>query len=506
MIRPPTEGLRVVALDSWRGICALLVAAFHLQALAHIYDLPIVRHAFLFVDFFFVLSGFIITHAYADRIKSGADLRSFLIRRFGRIWPLQTAVLIAFIAAEALNLLLAIVIGLKTGRPPFDPEGFRPLSAIPVHFLLLQALNVTDRLTWNFPSWSISAEFWTYIVFAAVCLAYPLRKTAALVALGLVGALMVAAFSTNGIEVTYDLGFFRCVYGFAVGHLVYRLYRGGYRIPQDYATAAELLALTAAGAFVWFVSYGAASLLAPIVFGFTVFVFSLERGPLSRLLKTRPFERLGDLSYSIYIVHAFVVAMIWVAVTVLQRFAGRSQFAEIVDRGGTSRVIANLDPFLLDGLFVAYLLATVGLATLTYRYIEGPGRRAFAGWPIRWTTAIRAVRLQAVRPRPKRLPRRDECGADRADRLVAVGGRRCRRRRSRGCGFDRRSGAALLGRGGWLLGRRRQRHFLRALLGDDDVALGALVVDRLQRVGPGLAGRLARTGRVELLPVFEGIR
>ncbi len=57
--------------------------------------------------------------------------------------------------------------------------------------------------------------------------------------------------------------------------------------------------------------------------------------------------------------------------------------------------------------------------------------------------------------------------------------------------------------------RFRLRHLLRALLGDDDVALlfgGGLIVDVLQRVGPGLSGRLARAGRVELLAVAERIR
>src|SRR5581483_12452168 len=102
--------------------------------------------------------------------------------------------------------------------------------------------------------------------------------------------------------------------------------------------------------------------------------------------------------------------------------------------------------------------------------------------------------------------------ADRADRLVAGGGRRCRRRRRLGRGRRGRSG------GGWrtllrgrTLGRllRALLHLLRALFGDDDVALlldGSLVVDRLQRIRPGLAGRLAGAGRIELGAVVERVR
>src|SRR6202012_2274261 len=77
---------RFVALDSWRGICAVLVAMFHLSILGHIYYSPLVRHAFLFVDFFFVLSGFVITYAYTGELSTASNLRVFAIRRLGRVW------------------------------------------------------------------------------------------------------------------------------------------------------------------------------------------------------------------------------------------------------------------------------------------------------------------------------------------------------------------------------------------------------------------------------------
>ncbi len=388
--------MRFVALDSWRGVCALLVAVYHLQALGHIYHVPLVRHAFLFVDFFFVLSGFVITHAYVDKLHSCADLRSFIIRRFGRLWPLQTAVLIAFVVAEAVNLMLAMAVGLKTGRPPFDPEGYRPLASIPLHLLLLQAVDITDRLTWNFPSWSISAEFWTYLVFASICFFFPRRKTALLVAAGFASATVVVWFSKRGIEVTYDLGFLRCLYGFSVGHLVYRFRSESPGVPEKHAAAAEVSALTAVLAFVWVAGYGQLSLLAPIVFGATVFVFSFESGPISQLLKIRPFELLGDLSYSIYMVHAFVAALIWVGITVLQRFAGKSLFVDFDGDGTAGRAIANVDPFLLDGLYILYVAATIALSALTYRLIETPGRRLFARLAVSVNNQFRSNSPRAV--------------------------------------------------------------------------------------------------------------
>src|SRR5436190_3169290 len=113
----------------------------------------------------------------------------------------------------------------------------------------------------------------------------------------------------------------------------------------------------------------------------------------------------------------------------------------------------------------------------------------------------------------KSLARGDKGRTHRPDRLVfrwGAGGRRrgaWRSVRGRRCiGNGGRS--PLLGRGRSRLGRD-PRHLLRALFGDDNVALlfgGGFIVDALQRIGPCLAGSLARTGWIELLTVTERIR
>ena len=87
---------RFQALDSWRGVCALLVAATHFHIDSHVYTNAFLRHAGLFVDFFFVLSGFVITHAYGRKLASPDNVREFVIRRFGRLWPLHAVMLLLF--------------------------------------------------------------------------------------------------------------------------------------------------------------------------------------------------------------------------------------------------------------------------------------------------------------------------------------------------------------------------------------------------------------------------
>ncbi len=131
---------------------------------------------------------------------------------------------------------------------------------------------------------------------------------------------------------------------------------------------------------------------------------------------------------------------------------------------------------------------------------------SFAGTP----SVVQLASLRLWRRAGLILSCRNERRANRADRFVAAGAG-VRRRRLIGRRGWRRcrcggGGALLLARG---LGRQRLRHLLRPILGDDDVALlfgRGLVVDVLERVGPGLAGRLATAGRIEFLAVLECVR
>src|SRR6202034_1376719 len=139
----------------------------------YLYPVPLVRNAYLFVDLFFVLSGFVISHAYADRLGNGKSVGIFLIRRFGRIWPLHAAILAVFVGIELLKL-----VGLHNGlvlHHALFAHG-HTIGAIVADLGLLQSFGLYDHLTWNGPSWSISAEFWTYVAFASVSVLLPRRS------------------------------------------------------------------------------------------------------------------------------------------------------------------------------------------------------------------------------------------------------------------------------------------------------------------------------------------
>jgi peptidoglycan/LPS O-acetylase OafA/YrhL len=179
--------MRFTVLDGWRGIAALSVALFHLRAVGHFYDNPFLRHAFLFVDFFFVLSGFVLTHAYRQRLNNSSQLKYFALQRFGRIYPLHIAIVLLFVLVELARVCAQSRGDIFTMRRAFTADA-SPLAFLSNTFLA-HGLGVHDHLTFNGPSWSISVEFWTYLVFALVCLGTGMRTkatamTAALLACG----------------------------------------------------------------------------------------------------------------------------------------------------------------------------------------------------------------------------------------------------------------------------------------------------------------------------------
>ena len=378
--------MRFRILDSWRGIAALCVVLFHFEAADHIHGLPFIRHSFLFVDFFFVLSGFVIAHASGDRLRSALEVQQFVVRRFGRVWPLHIAVLAAFIAVAVFKYLLTAHFGMSATTSAFDPAGSTPLGSLPAQVLLLQAVDVTDRLTWNTPSWSISAEFWTYILFALIVLLAPRYRTIVFAATAALGAATLVAFSQHGMDATYDLGLPRCIFGFSVGYLVYWARPRIGPMPSAIAPLAEVLTVLAIVAFVTMTNRSPASYAAPLVFAIAVYVFGYESGPVSRLLQRPVFQNLGLWSYSIYMLHALIAFVIGLAVSELQKRLGVDLWQAVVEDGISKRVIVSDHLFLLDAVHLAYAATVVAISAFSYRLIEQPGRRYFQGVADRMAT------------------------------------------------------------------------------------------------------------------------
>lgn len=349
---------RFQALDGWRGICALLIALHHFPARGLIYHLPLVRNSWMLVDFFFVLSGFVIAHVYREALSTRKAAADFVVRRFFRLWPLHVAVLAAFIVLEAYRYV-------ATGS---GFTGERSAFAIFTNLALIQSLGFHDGLTWNTPAWAVSTEFWTYVIFAiAALLAIRLRFVLSVVIVGL-SVSMLLFHSRYGMRETFDWGIARCCYGFFLGALVYeaRLRRWRARFCGSmWEVAAFLLAFL----FLVFIPGNRPlEYLAPLVFAFFIVVFAEDCGVLSRAMAHPLLARLGAWSYAIYLVQMLVIA---VMISAVVAFAPSSA---MIDPNGTTYIQSPM-PHANDVITLAYLAIVVALAALVWRWVELPGQR-----------------------------------------------------------------------------------------------------------------------------------
>jgi peptidoglycan/LPS O-acetylase OafA/YrhL len=367
---------RFAVLDGWRGIAALGVAIYHFDAYSHVIASPFVHGAYLFVDFFFVLSGFVITYTYGDRLTRWGDIVEFAVRRFGRLWPLHVATLSFLFALELLKLYAAGHGWIHFNRPPFDPAGADNWGSVATNLVLIQSFGLHPGATWNLPSWSICVEFWTYLVFAA--LAWSGRRSLAIGALACIATgFLVVTFAGKDMNVAYDYGFFRCIFGFFTGYFVLRLWRARARQWARWIGFLEIPALVAVALFVVHAADNFGSVFAPLLFGPVVLIFACERGLVSRAMQARPIEWIGAWSYSIYMVHSGITDVIFLAVSAIEKVGHvtlRGHFPAIAD-APLLAVAGN--PYIGDALVPVYVVAVLGVSALTYRLIEKPGRAFF---------------------------------------------------------------------------------------------------------------------------------
>ena len=378
--------MRFSVLDGWRGVCALMVALSHIDLTGALYGVPLIGGSFLFVDFFFVLSGFVLAHAYGDRTDHWAAASTLMIRRFGRLYPLHFVMLSAFVGWEALRGIRHV---LPSGIPPF--AGDLAPRTIVSHLLLMNSWGFDPNMTWNMPSWSIGAEFYTYFIFAALCVLARRYLLELSVAIAVGAALFIAAVSPRYMDLTFDYGFYRCLYGFFVGLLTYQFYRRYREISLPGATLCEIAAVLGAIAFVSLFAWSAVSFAAPLLFAAVVFVFAFERGRFSAILSLPPLQKLGAWSYSIYMVHFLVIELLDRAVRDTEKLTGHNYYAEI----GHTAVLSFGPPF-VDRFALAYIVAIIAVASLTYRYIEVPGRRFFNSLASRRSPPLTATAAAGV--------------------------------------------------------------------------------------------------------------
>lgn len=311
-------------LDGLRGVAALVVIWYHVfEGFATSPLDQRLNHGYLAVDFFFMLSGFVVGYAYDDRWKGcaragaegGMRVRDFLKRRLVRLHPM--VVLGAVLGAltylfqgsvrwdgtevSAGWVLLAAVLGmlLIPAYPgaPYDVRGNREMYPL------------------NGPSWSLFFEYIGNVLYALVLRRLPTRWLAVTVA---VSGLCLAGYSVGSLSgyghlgVGWSLadwnlpgGFLRLMFSFGAGLLMSRRFRPlRVRGAFWWCSAAIIILLSAprigTGENMWLNGLYEAVCVTCI---FPVILYAGASGQISGVISSRVCRFLGDISYPVYIIH-----------------------------------------------------------------------------------------------------------------------------------------------------------------------------------------------------------
>jgi len=355
---------RFEVLDSFRGLCALFVVVYHLHVSDSFAEIAFFRGSSIFVEFFFVLSGFVLAHGYAFR--ENLSFGPFLSARFFRLYPLHLFMLLVFVLLELGKWSALEFFGISFNNMAFTND--YALESILPNLLLVHAWTpFTNPLSFNTPSWSISIEFYMYLLlYLSLLMAGRLR----MLVWGLLPPVMFYLMITGSdLLVPAVMRGLSGFFGGVICYLVYRRYLSRINVPVWLASLVEVALILLVIAVVQSdVEYR--SVWATLVFFLTVLWFSLESGLLSTALKRDSLQFLGRLSYSMYMTHAAVIYLFTSLFLVLQKLIGR-QTMSMVD--GVRFFDTGYG--LWNNLLVALMLASVLLCSCwTYRVIEVRGQ------------------------------------------------------------------------------------------------------------------------------------
>ncbi|MGP4843927.1 acyltransferase family protein [Marinobacter sp. 1Y8] len=294
-------------LESLRGVAALLVVLYHSSFSFGDRSIAFIGNSYLFVDFFFILSGFVMALAYGDRIHRDMPFWRYIALRLGRIYPLHLFMLLAWVP-----YILAKQYLYNSGFGGSDPSEKANLTSFFSNLFLIHGMGLHDYVSWNFPSWSISVELFAYIAFYAITATFDRSRNLYVpVVISLTCYAFIFSLDRPDIDYSYDFGFFRCLGSFYLGVFLFRL--GLDRRPFESRAMMSVLEVVSAGFLIIAVSLVRVdeffSALSLVSFACVLVVFSFStNGILGRLLETSALRHLGIWSYSVYLVHGLVLA------------------------------------------------------------------------------------------------------------------------------------------------------------------------------------------------------
>lgn len=352
----PTRG-DIPSLTGLRIVAAFWVVMLHLQIMFAL-ELPEMhlirgwtRCAYVAVDLFFVISGYVISHSYMPRRAIGnVNIAEFYVRRLARIYPVHIFMLMIF--------MLFIVAARQVGVSPANPGYFKVSGAIEDIFLVRGW--ISPSLGWNFPAWSLSAEWFSYLIsplmFWAMLRFTNLRRRS-LLAILLLSACFLGGFFAL-VEPSIDgmpAPLVRVILGFGAGVVLHRLMTtySWHRPTMGWVAVAGLFTMMVVIPLISLNSVRAALALGAGIA--MVGGLAVGRGPFNTMLCTRAMQYGGKISFSLYMTHAFF------DITVLQVL----KRSHVTSWPTVARVL----------LLVLTVVAVFAVAALVYHYIEKKGHQ-----------------------------------------------------------------------------------------------------------------------------------
>ena len=365
-----------------RGIAALMVVLFHARLLLFPQWMEsiaghtqLIENGYLWVDLFFILSGLVLAHVYGETFTSPRRIGygRFLWLRLTRVYPLYFVTLVLLVGWELYKARHGV--GFYAGPlfkmwewegiPPFGSP-FTPAEALPSALLLMQV--VTDQgLTWNFAAWSLSVEWISYLLFPLLIpLAVTRSRWSHLAPLLALTVLAFIVHSRGTLDVTSGaLAVGRGVSEFVLGLWLLPRVRAAQRLPMMQRDLPLLIAFVLPFLLMQFTMTPQRTLLLISAYVLLIWIAAAQgdrQSPLLRLLDNRFTNWLGDLSYSIYLLHALVLLT-------------GCELAHYLAPGLTDWWFAQTNPLLGVVATLLMLAVLIGLSALSYNLLERPLQR-----------------------------------------------------------------------------------------------------------------------------------
>lgn len=296
-------------LESLRGIAACMVILYHSPFNFGLQPLGIFNNSYLFVDFFFILSGFVMTFAYGEKILEGFPFYKYISLRLGRIYPLHLFILLAWVPYVLIKQYLY-----STGYGGTDQIDTSNIYTFISNLFLVHSMGIHSNLSWNYPSWSISTEFFAYLTFFIITFSID-KKNSLIIPLIISAISYVFIFNTSysNLDITYNFGFIRCLGAFYIGVFLFRVRPKIKLINSE--KLIQFLEVFSILLLIIFVTFSESN--KPILF-LTIISFSLliliytsdKNGVLGKFLESSIMREIGVRSYSIYMLLGLFWAVI----------------------------------------------------------------------------------------------------------------------------------------------------------------------------------------------------